>query len=308
MRKLSVGAGDESERVDRFVAARAGCSRAEARRLIDEGQVRVDGQRAKKGQFLGAGAEVELLAEPAVTRADRQPVPQPELPLQVLFADDALVAMVKPIGAPSHPIKPGERGTLANALVARFPECAAVSDDPREGGLAHRLDTDTSGVILAARTRDDWQALRRAFSDGRVHKEYWALVTGHPPDQGVVDVPLRQVGKLVKPIPFGGAGALPARTEYQVRARGQQVALLRVKAETGRMHQVRAHLAFAGHPLVGDARYGGPPPPAGTSGHFLHAAEIRFPHPRSGAETVLRAPLPDERAKALHDLLGWTED
>ncbi len=308
MRKLSVGTGDERERLDRFVAARTGCSRAESRRLIDDGQVRVDGRRAKKGQLLRAGAEIELLAEPAITREQRQPTPQPELPLHVLHADDALVAMVKPIGLPSHPIRPGERGTLANALVARFPECAAACDDPREGGLAHRLDTDTSGVILAARTHDDWQALRRAFSEGRVHKEYWALVTGRPPDHGVVDAPLRQTGKLVKPIPFGGEGTLPARTTYEVCAQQQSLALLRVKAETGRMHQVRAHLAFIGHPLVGDILYGGPPSPAGTSGHFLHAAEIRFPHPRSAAETVLRARLPAERAKVLQDLLGWTED
>jgi 23S rRNA pseudouridine1911/1915/1917 synthase len=286
--------------------ARTGCSRTEARRLIDEGQVRIDGRRVRKGDLLRTGARVELRVEPAISDEARRPVPQPELPLEVAYVDDAVVGLVKPIGMPSHPLRPGERGTLANALVARYPECAAASDDPREGGLAHRLDTDTSGVILAARTRDDWLALRRAFSTGQVHKEYWALVTGAPPARGAVDVPLRQAGKLVKPIPGGGDRALPARTAYQVIAHGSDgagrpVALVRARTETGRMHQVRAHLAHLGHPLLGDALYGGPDAPRGTRGHFLHAAEVPFPHPRTSAEVVVRARLPAERANAIRE-------
>ena len=185
-----------------------------------------------------------------------------------------------------------------------------AGNDPREGGLAHRLDSDTSGAIMAARTSDDWQQLRRAFSDGRVHKEYLALVSGSPLQGGSIDVSLRQVGKLVKPIVVikENERVLTAHTGYEVVARGADMALLRVRAETGRMHQVRAHLAFIGHPLIGDALYGGPPPTVGTHGHFLHAAKLRFPHPRSGRETSVEAPLPAERAKALQYLLGWTED
>jgi 23S rRNA pseudouridine1911/1915/1917 synthase len=294
--------GGEAERLDRFVARVTGCSRSEARRLIDGGKVRVAGAAGKKGQLVGPGAEVELLEEPAVTPEQRRPVPQPELPLDVLYADEALVAMVKPFGVPSHPLDPGERGTLANALVARYPECAGAGDDPREGGLAHRLDTDTSGLILAARTSDDWRKLRQAFGAGQVHKRYLALVTGSPPPRGSVDMPLHHAGKLVKPIPHG---ELDAHTRFSLVKQGEEMALLRVEAETGRMHQIRAHLAFLGHPLVGDVLYGGP---AREGGHFLHAAEIGFPHPRDGREMVLKAPLPNERAKVLEDLLRWTED
>jgi 23S rRNA pseudouridine1911/1915/1917 synthase len=308
MKSFTVGPADEGARVDRFIADQTGCSRAEARRLLEEGQVKVDGHRAKKGLLLRRDARVELLAEPALDDADRRPLPQPELPLEVAWQDEAVVAMVKPIGMPSHPLKPGERGTLANALVARFPECALAGEDPREGGLAHRLDADTSGLLLAARSRTDWLALRAAFSDGLVDKEYWALVAGAPPERGAIEVPLRQAGKLVKPIPYGGEGTLSARTEYEVLARGGDVSLLRVRAVTGRMHQVRAHLAFIGHPLLGDALYGGPPAPAGTQGHFLHAAALRFPHPRDAHEVIVQARLPAERAKALQDLVGWTED
>jgi 23S rRNA pseudouridine1911/1915/1917 synthase len=299
--KFEVGGDEAGERVDRWVARKLACSGAEAKRLVAEGRVRVDGKRVKKGQLLKAGSAVEIEAS-----GDKRPQPQPELPLVTLLVDEALVAMVKPIGMPTHPLRPGETGTLANALVARFPECANASEDPREGGMAHRLDRDTSGVIVAARTVEDWRALRRSFSAGRVHKEYLALVTGDPPPKGVVEMPLRQVGKLVKPIPDG---ELDARTEFERLAHAptpsDDRALLRVTAETGRMHQVRAHLAFIGHPLVGDALYGGPPQPGG---HFLHAWRLRFPHPRDGRETVIKAALPAERAKILKELFNWSED
>jgi 23S rRNA pseudouridine1911/1915/1917 synthase len=160
MKTFIAGAADAGARVDLFGAREAGCSRGEARRLIDDGQVKVDGRRARKGLLLAQGARVELLAEPAISDEQRRPVPQPELPLELVWQDEAVLAMVKPIGMPSHPLRPGERGTLANALAARHPECAAASEDPREGGLAHRLDADTSGVILAAR-------LGRAARSGR---------------------------------------------------------------------------------------------------------------------------------------------
>jgi 23S rRNA pseudouridine1911/1915/1917 synthase len=302
MKQLTVPPGDDQERLDRFVARETGCARSEARRLIDAGLVRVGGRRARKGELLPAGATVELLEEPAVTPEARRPVPQPELPLTTLLVDEALVAMVKPFGMPSHPLEPGERDTLANALAARFPECAAASPDPREGGLAHRLDSATSGVILAARTPGDWHKLRQAFSRGEVHKTYLALVTGRPPASGQIDMPLHHAGRVVKPIPHG---ELNARTRFQLLKQGESLALLRVETETGRMHQVRAHLAFLGHPLQGDPLYGGPP---AEGGHFLHAAEIRFPHPRSGVETLVKARLPPERVKILQQLLNWSED
>jgi 23S rRNA pseudouridine1911/1915/1917 synthase len=305
MKRYTAGPDDASQRLDRFIAAKSGCARTEATRLIHSGLVRVDGKRGKKGQILKAGARVELLARPAIKPEDFWPVPQPELPLLTVHEDRAVLGLVKPMGMPSHPLEPGERGTLANALVARFPECAAASEDPREGGLCHRLDRDTSGVILAARSVEDWRKLRKAFSDGEVAKQYWALAIGSPPPRGRIDVPLKQGGKLVKPIPGGGDGALPAVTEFSKVAERNGVALLAVTTFTGRMHQIRAHLAHIGHPLVGDVLYGGW---ADLQGHFLHAASIRFPHPRSGKGIEVTAPLPDERANTLKHLLNWSED
>ena len=269
--------------------------------------MRVDGRRAVKGRLLAVGATVELERAPEAIE-ERRPVPQPELPLEVAYSDDALVAMVKPFGMPTHPLRGGERGTLANALVARFPECAAASDDPREGGVAHRLDADTSGVLLAARSPDDWRALRRAFASGQVDKEYWALVDGAPPDEGEVRAPLAHAGaKKMRALDEDSLElrSRQARTRFETLARGDGAALVRAFTSTGRMHQVRVHLAHAGHPLYGDALYGGPPLPAGASGgHVLHAARITFPHPRDGRRLTIAAPLPPERAALIASLVG----
>lgn len=294
----TVGTTQAGERVDSFIASCAGCSRAEARRLIDAGAVRVDGRRARKGTRLAAGARVELTAAPADETA-RRPVPQPELPLALLYADDALVALDKPAGWPTHPLVPGERGTLANALVARFPECALAGADPREGGLAHRLDADTSGVILAARNAATFTALRGAFGRGEVEKVYWALAQGSPPERGEIEAALVQAGARVRVAGPADWRPLAAHTEFRVLARGDGCALVEARAHSGRMHQIRAHLAHAGHPLFGDALYGGPAAPAGTRGHFLHAARLTLPHPLTGAPLELEARLPADRARAL---------
>ena len=236
---------------------------------------------------------------------DKRPAPAPEAPLAVLYADELLVAVSKPAGIATHPLHPGERGTLANALVARFPECAFVADDAREGGVAHRLDIETSGVVLAARTRAAWQSLRHAFSDGAVTKEYLALVAGAPPDQGTIDLPLAHAGRRVRIAGDRDLDALAATTGFETLARGDDVALVRAHSSSGRMHQIRVHLAHLGHPLVGDALYGGPPPVAGTRGHFLHAAAVTFPHPGTGARVRIEAPLPPDRAAALAAVVRW---
>jgi 23S rRNA pseudouridine1911/1915/1917 synthase len=305
-RELTVAATEGGARLDQWLAQALDCSRHEAQRLIAAGAVRVDGTRATKGQRLAAGAIVRLEREPP--RADElRPVPQPELPLELVHVDDALVAVVKPIATPTHPLRAGERGTLANALVARYPECAVVADDAREGGVAHRLDTDTSGIVLAARSRETWLALRDAFSRGAVEKEYLALVAGRPPATGEIDAPLVQAGRRARVAGDRDLEAQPARTRFELLACGDGVALVRARSTSGRMHQIRVHLAHVGHPLVGDALYGGPPAAPGTRGHFLHAAALTFPHPVTGMTMTLLAPLPPDRAAALETLVGWPQ-
>jgi 23S rRNA pseudouridine1911/1915/1917 synthase len=301
---FTVAATDEGARLDQWLARALDCSRRQAQRLIDEGGVRVDGARVAKGARVHAGAAVAVAHAPP--RPDElRPIPEPDAPLATLHVDDTLVAVDKPAGVATHPLRAGERGTLANALVARFPECALVADDAREGGVAHRLDIETSGVVLAARTRPAWQALRHAFSDGAVAKEYLALVAGAPPPTGTIDLPLVQAGRHVRAAGDRALDALDAVTDFETLARGDGVALVRARSSSGRMHQIRVHLAHLGHPLVGDALYGGPPPAPGTRGHFLHAAAVTFPHPSTGARSRIEAPLPPDRAAALAAMVAW---
>jgi 23S rRNA pseudouridine1911/1915/1917 synthase len=260
--------------------------------------VRVDGAKRPKGLLVPAGATIAI--EPFTE--DKRPVAQPELPLEVLHQDDALLALAKPAGVPTHPLRAGERGTLANALVARFPECAAVADDLREGGVAHRLDIDTSGVVLAGRTRAAWQALRRAFSTGNVTKEYLALVVGKPPDEGELRGELVHAGRRRMQVDEWGESdeahdnLRPVVTRFRVVERGRELALVRAISSSGRMHQIRAHFAHAGWPLYGDALYGGPPSP---SGHWLHASAVELPHPATGARLRIEASLPADRLALL---------
>lgn len=328
-------------RADALVAARfAGAGRKQVAALFARGAVRVDGRVARKGDMIAAGADIEVTKAPARAQ-DLHPVPQPALALAVIYQDDALVVMNKPAGMPSHPLHAGERGTLANALVARFPECAAVGRDPREAGLAHRLDAGTTGVIVAARRTDVWDRLRHAFGAGEVRKLYLALVALQAPDgsadlgpdgrparladAGTCDAPLMHRGKRMVAAAPDAPGALPASTRWRVRERfdarpgggplalplamplalplAMPLAMVECEARTGRMHQIRVHLAHAGAPIVGDVLYGGPSMEAalGTPlpGHFLHAQSLSLRHPVDGRRLDLEADLPASHREAL---------
>jgi 23S rRNA pseudouridine1911/1915/1917 synthase len=300
---LEVPAGAAGRRVDLFVSEAMGLSRAKVKKLFEEGAVRVDGRPARKGDLLKAGQRVEVAAGAA--EAGPPLVPEPEAPLKVLHEDASLVFCDKPSGRPSHPLQPGETGTVANALVARYPECAAVGDDPREGGLCHRLDVGTSGVLLAARTRAAWEAMRATFSgdggrDG-ADKRYWAAVTGPIADEGEIDLPLRHHKDRVEPA-ADGADARPARSDIRVLARSGGAALVEVRIHTGVLHQVRAHLAAIGAPVLGDVAYGGRPLPS-LGRLFLHARSLEVTHPSSRRRLRVESPLPAELSAAL-DTLG----
>lgn len=265
--------------------------------MIRNGDVLLDGRPARKGAMAAAGAEVTLLAPP-ITDECLFAVAEPDAPLIVLYEDAALIAVAKPAGVPSQPIRPGERGTLANSLVARFPECRGVGRDPREAGLAHRLDTNTSGVLLAARDAETWHRLREAFGASSVRKHYLALVVGEVADHGRCDAALVQRGRRVV-VSERGDG-LPASTAWTVVERFAGHTLLRCATRSGRMHQVRVHLAHAGWPIVGDALYGGAATGAGPLvGHFLHAESLELVHPTSGELLRVEAPLPGDREATL---------
>jgi 23S rRNA pseudouridine1911/1915/1917 synthase len=279
-------------RLDRFVGGRLQLSRTRLKELFEAGQVKVDGRRAHKGISVAAGQVVEVEHEAHAPGA----TPDASLALAVLHEDPALVVVDKPAGVPCQPLKDLETGTVANALLARYPEMAGVGDDPREAGLCHRLDVETSGVLLAARTRPAWEAMRAAFGGDRlVEKRYLALVKGPLAEEGVIEVPLAHAGDHVRPDLTEGR---PARTEFKVLARQGAFALVQVQLVTGVLHQVRAHLAGVGAPIVGDTLYDGPPE-AGLGRFFLHAAALGLVHPTTTRQLTVRSPLPPELAAVL---------
>jgi 23S rRNA pseudouridine1911/1915/1917 synthase len=211
-----------------------------------------------------------------------------------------LLVLDKPAGWHSHPLREGERGTLANALVARYPECADAGSDPREGGLCHRLDQETSGAIVAARSAEAYRSVRAALRERRVEKVYLALVRGLPPDAGDCELPI--TGRGVRPkiwrSPRDGARR-PASTSFRTLGRGDGVALLEVRIATGVRYQIRVHLSALGFPLAGDALYAGGPPVPGLDRHLLHAWRVGLPKPWS---LRVDAPLPEDGKQAVGQL------
>ncbi|MFL5318449.1 MAG: RluA family pseudouridine synthase [Myxococcaceae bacterium] len=298
IRELVVAADQAGKRVDLFVKDALSLSRAVVKQLFDDGKVRVNGRIAKKGSSVESGQNVRVEVE----THERTATPDTSFQLEVLHEDDDLLFVNKPAHRPSHPLKPGETGTVANAIVAMRPECGQAAEDPREGGLCHRLDVETSGVLLAAKNRAAWDAMRKAFSErGGVDKRYWALVTGPIADDGEIELPLRHHARhsdRVEPAAEGGPGAREAYSEFKVLAREGERSLVEVRIHTGVLHQVRAHLAAIGAPLVGDALYGGKEWP-GLTRFFLHARSLEVTHPVSGQRVKVEAPLPDELKRVL---------
>jgi 23S rRNA pseudouridine1911/1915/1917 synthase len=281
----------EAGRIDKALAKQfPDASRRALAELFAEGAVRIAGRRAKKGERVEAGTVVELARAP-VTGEDLRVVPDPEVALVVLLERAELVAIDKPTGMPSQPLRAGERGCAANAIVARWPECAQVSGDARDGGLVQRLDIGTSGVLVAARTAEMHRALRGAFAAGQVEKEYVAITCARPVARDC-DAPLAQRGDHVR---VDEAEGMPAHTEFVVEREANGLALVRCRTRTGRMHQVRAHLAYVGAPIAGDALYGGAAL-EGFDGFFLHAAKVVLPV--GDGRVVIEAGLPERFMRA----------
>jgi 23S rRNA pseudouridine1911/1915/1917 synthase len=292
MKKTVILPAGVEGRLDRAVADLLGMGRAAVKRAFALGEVRVGGRRARAADPAAPGQVVELDIEPSRGPPD----PEPSSSLVVLLEHPRFLVVDKPAGTPVHPLLPGEGGTLANAVVARFPECAAASLDPREGGAAQRLDLETSGCVLFARDRDAWERLHDQLRRRAVEKVYLALVEGRVAAGGVCTVPLAQRGSKVLPVPdqlaeeraiAKGLQPRPAETRWEPLRRFERRTLLEVRIATGAMHQIRAHLAFLGHPVSGDTLYGGEAAALpGLSRHFLHAARLGFESPDGGRVTV----------------------
>jgi 23S rRNA pseudouridine1911/1915/1917 synthase len=286
---------DEAGRIDKVLAKHfPDAGRRALAELFEQGAVRVRGKRVKKGDRVAPGDEIDLAQVPATGEALR-PLPDPAVVLDVLLERAELIAIAKPAGIPSQPLRAGELGTIANGIAARWQECAAIGDDERDGGLVHRLDIGTSGVLVAARTAAAYRDLREAFHAGKVTKLYLALCDQRPVSREC-DAPLAQRGDHVR---VDYTDGLPAHTTFTVERETAAHSLVRCQATTGRMHQVRAHLAHVGAPIAGDTLYGGASVP-GHDGFFLHASSLRIP---LGNETLaIEAPVPARFDAALRAL------
>jgi 23S rRNA pseudouridine1911/1915/1917 synthase len=290
----------DGERVDRAIAMLTGWSRADVQALVARGAVLVDGREVAKSHRLHAGTLVELLGEPAVAAP---PAPEPDVEVAVRFEDEDVIVIAKPAGLVVHPGAGHTGGTLVNGLLARFPEIAAVGDVQRPG-IVHRLDRDTSGLMVVARSSRAYDALVEQMSGRMVERRYTALVWGSlDAPRGTIDAPIgRSVARRTR-MTIRDAGR-PARTGYAVEREfgDPRCSLLTCTLETGRTHQIRVHLAAIGHPVVGDATYGGRREPIELSRPFLHAAHLEFAHPSTGAPMSFDEPLPPELVEVLEGL------
>jgi len=299
-RTLLVAPAQDGLRLDRVLcAAQPGLGRAAARRLCEQGLVTRGGRRLAAGARVQAGDALEV--PEAALQGSSGPQADASLPLSVVYEDAALLVVDKPAGMPCHPLQPGERGTLGSALLARYPELAGVGHGPREPGLVHRLDTETSGLLLVARDSATFEALLRRLREGAIDKRYRALCAAQLTAPAVHRAYLRARGPrvTVRSEPFEGGE--PIATELLRAEPLAAFTLVEAKAPFARRHQLRAHLAALGHPLAGDALYGGPALP-GLSHHFLHASELSFTHPHSGEAVHVRAELPAELRQVLAQL------
>ncbi|GAP62548.1 23S rRNA pseudouridine1911/1915/1917 synthase [Ardenticatena maritima] len=283
------------ERLDRWLAGQLpDLTRSAVQKLITDGRVQVDGVVAAKGGVKLRGTEHVSVALPE----PRPPTPQPEpLPLDVLYEDEDVIVVNKPPGLVVHPAPGHEGGTLVNALLARYPDLA-VRDQSDRPGIVHRLDRDTSGVLIVARHAEARRFLQRQFSRREVEKFYLAAVHGRPSsDHGLIDAPLGRDPRDRKKFAVVPGGR-PALTEFTVRELFPEYTLLEVRLITGRTHQIRVHLASIGTPIVNDTVYGRrrPVPGLPSQRQFLHAWRLRLRLP-SGAIHTFEAPLaPDLEA------------
>jgi 23S rRNA pseudouridine1911/1915/1917 synthase len=289
-RELTVPADAAGERLDVFLAGHAG-SRAAAQRLIDGGLVTVDGA-VKAKRLVLTGGELVRVDEPD---ADAPAAAVPDARFRVAWEDEHLIVVDKPAGVVVHPARGHRHGTLAQALSGRI----AGGEQPERAGIVHRLDRDTSGLLVVARTEPVHAALKRLLAARELVREYLALVEGRPPARrGTIDAPLGRDRRVRTRVSTETDEPREAITHFEVERALPDDTLLRVRLETGRTHQIRAHLLAIGHPVAGDAEYGA----AGRHGlerQFLHAARLAFAHPVTGAAVDVGSPLPEDLAAAL---------
>jgi 23S rRNA pseudouridine1911/1915/1917 synthase len=303
--------GEAGTRLDRYLADRVPeLSRSAIQKLIDLGRVRVGGAAARASYKVRTGDVLVLDLPPP----EQSALAAEAIPLRIVYEDAALLVIDKPAGMVVHPAPGHPAGTLVNALLAHCPELAQTAGD--RPGIVHRLDRDTSGLMVVAKSDPVRRALQRQFAEHRIHKAYLALLHGHlQPASGRIHAPLGRDPVHRQRIAVQ-AGGREAATEYRVlevfdRQTGPaagEFTLVRAEPETGRTHQIRVHFSSVGHPVVGDAVYGRRRTLLPLDRQFLHAWRLGFDHPETGQRIELETPLPPDLAAVLVLLRSGTRD
>ncbi len=310
VRELVVPDSLDGARLDKAIAELLPeLSRARAKRAIDMGAVRVNGKRLPKG---GTVSSKDVLRIDVGQVADAPAIGTPGAPLKVVLETAQVVVVDKPAGQPTAPIKPGEVGTLVNAILGRYAELVPdsvhgfVGHSPREPGIIHRLDTETSGAVVVARTAMAFDVLKAALKEGRLDKRYLLICAEQGlPDEGTIDFPItnhpkdqRRVYVCVHPRDVMRYEPRPATTRYRVLSRAGARALVEVRVEKALRHQIRAHFAEIGHPLAGDELYGGSVIRA-LGRHALHASSVSYAGGGGVDAFEATVPLPKDMAALL---------
>lgn len=291
------------ERLDRALADELPeLSRAQCQRLIREGRVTISGQGVKASLVLRGGETVKIVIDdPQLTELAADPIP-----LDIRYEDDDLILVNKSAGMVVHPSAGHERGTLVNAVLAYCPNVIEVGGEVRPG-VIHRLDKDTSGLVLMAKNDRALRYMQDQFRDRSVKKIYLALSEGHFREESVmIDAPIGRDPrdrKKMTVLPPGASGtSRPAQTAVELLRYYGEFSLLECRPVTGRTHQIRVHLAYSGHPVVGDVVYGRRKQTLLRDRHFLHASELTFRRPSDGLEMTVSTALPPQLQGILNDL------
>ncbi len=297
---LQAGPESAGVRLDSFLAARLeDLTRSAAQRLIETGQVTVDGRTVPKSCKL-AGTELVTAAIPEPEPVNA--VPQ-DIPLDVVYEDGDVIVVNKPAGLVVHPAPGHPDGTLVNALLYHCGSSLSGIGGALRPGIVHRIDRDTSGLMIAAKNDFAHQALAAQLQDHSLARTYEAVaVGGFREDRGTVDAPIGRCVSDRKKMAVTDRGGRPAVTHWETLERFFGYTHIRCRLETGRTHQIRVHMAYIGHPILGDTVYGAKKPVSGLTGQCLHAAGLRFVHPRTGEAVELQCPLDAEFQNILEKL------
>ena len=291
--RLAVGREEAGRRLDAVVGGLEEVgSRAEAQRLIEAARVLVDGRAVPKRHLLAEGESVEVRPAPRAPAA----IEPEEVPLTIRYEDGHLLVVDKPAGVVVHPSAGHRGGTLVHGLVARD---IAGGRDPTRPGIVHRLDRDTSGLLVVARSERAHRRLQRMMRDRLVDRRYVTLVHGAAPPALTIDRAIGRDRRVRTRMAVGAADGREAVTHLRRLEELGRFSLLEARLETGRTHQIRVHLESVGHPVVGDRLYGRRPETLGLDRQFLHAARLAFPHPETGEPVEVESPLPDDLRRAL---------